>query len=35
MFYPIVMKSESLLKDIKSNPERGLYCINWDDEDPI
>ena len=35
MFYPIVKKQESLLNDIRSNPERSLYCIDWDDENPM
>ena len=34
-FYPVIKQSEKTLRDIRSDPERGMFCLDWDDEDPI
>ena len=34
-FYPIQEESAGLLKEIRSDPERGFYCLDWDEKDPI
>ena len=33
-FYPIKSKYTSFLKGLKENPERGMFCIDWDDNLP-
>ena len=30
-FYPVQRESEAILKEIREDPERGLYCIDFDD----
>ena len=32
-FYPVKRQSADLLKQIREDPERGLFCIDWNDED--
>ena len=32
-FYPVVKQSATQLNAIRSDPERGMLCIDWDDED--
>ena len=34
-FYPVKKKSAGLLKSIKQDPDRGMFCIDWNDDDPI
>ena len=34
-FQPIKQTAAGLLKEIRENPERGMYCIEWNDDDPI
>lgn len=32
-FYPVKRQSADLLKEIREDPERGLFCIDWNNED--
>ena len=32
-FYPVAPKSEKALEIIKTDEKRGLYCLDWSDED--
>lgn len=34
-FYPVKKQSESILEAIKEDPERGMFCFDWKDDDPI
>ena len=34
-FYPIKNIQTNLLKAIKEDPERGMYCIDWNDDEPF
>ena len=34
-FYPVKKSSVSFLKKIRENPERGMFCLDWNDDDPI
>ena len=34
-FYPVNKQSSATLKAIRSDPSRGMYCIDWDGEEPI
>ena len=33
-FYQIEQTQESLLSEIRKDPDRGFYCIDWNDDDP-
>ena len=33
-FYPIQPRSVGLLDEIKRNPDRGFFCLNWNGEAP-
>ena len=34
-FYPVENNSKILLESLKSDPDRGLFCINWDEDEPL
>ena len=34
-FYPVKPTQAHKLKDIWEDPERGMFCIDWNDDDPI
>ena len=34
-FYPAKKQSVPLLKSIREDPDRGMYCIDWNDEEAI
>lgn len=34
-FYPIQEQSRSLLEEIKADPNRDFYCIDWDEDEPF
>ena len=34
-FYPIEKPKKQTLADIRSDPDRDFYCIDWDDENPF
>ena len=34
-FYTIKSDQESELNDIRANPDRGFFCLDWDDSDPL
>ena len=34
-FYPINPGFESLMRDIREDPDRGFICLDWNDEDPF
>ena len=34
-FYPIEDASTTTLKDIRSDPNRGFYCLDWDESEPL
>ena len=34
-FYPTKKQSLLLLQSIREDPDRGMFCIDWDDDDPI
>ena len=34
-FYPVEKNSKITLESFKSDPDRGLYCINWDEDEPL
>ena len=33
-FYPIKPKLQGQLDEIKQDPDRGFYCIDWSNNDP-
>ena len=34
-FYPVKKQSEKVLLDIKTDPDRGLLCLDWEDDEPL
>ena len=34
-FYPITSGEEQLLSEIRSEPNRGLLCLDWDEAEPF
>ena len=34
-FYPTKKQSLLLLQSIREDPDRGMFCIDWNDDDPI
>ena len=34
-FYPVENSSSKLLRDVRSNPDRGFLCVDWTDDDPM
>ena len=35
VFAPISRADETSFEIIKSNPKRGFYCLDWDDDEPF
>ena len=34
-FYPVKKQSAGTLKAIRNDPRRGMFCLDWDDDNPI
>ena len=34
-FYPIEDASAGMLSEIRRDPKRGFYCLDWDESDPF
>ena len=34
-FYPVKKSSISFLKEIREDPQRGMYCFDWNADEPI
>ena len=32
-FYPLKRQSQSMFQDIRNDPARGFYCLDWEEEE--